>query len=252
MPFVVARPLAIPLTPPQAVPATAGTLRTPASGTPVATVVLAHGAGSRTGTRQASFGCASLRRALAARGCAVLTFAFGYRAAGRRRREAARLRSTALRFVGRDAIPAVRAAVPAGGQRPLVLGGRSLGGRTASLLAAEEGVAAALVLLAYPLRSHRAGAPPRTAHWPALRVPLLFVSGDRDRLCARPELDQARAAHLSAPSDLVVIDDGNPPGFIRLRFASSGRRAVLDELATPVADWVAARSAAGVACAAAP
>lgn len=59
------------------------------------------------------------------------------------------------------------------------IGGHSFGGRMASMLAAEQAVAA-LVLLSYPL--HRPGHPEelRTSHWPRIECPVLFLSGDRD------------------------------------------------------------------------
>ncbi|MGH2464403.1 MAG: alpha/beta family hydrolase, partial [Candidatus Limnocylindrales bacterium] len=63
------------------------------------------------------------------------------------------------------------------------LGGRSFGGRVASLVAAERpGDVRALVCFSYPL--HRPGAPEtwdaRTAHWPAIRCPVLLLSGESD------------------------------------------------------------------------
>jgi predicted alpha/beta-hydrolase family hydrolase len=59
------------------------------------------------------------------------------------------------------------------------IGGHSFGGRMASMLAAEQPVAA-LVLLSYPL--HRPGHPEglRTAHWPRIACPVLLLSGERD------------------------------------------------------------------------
>lgn len=69
------------------------------------------------------------------------------------------------------------------GPQPLVIGGRSMGGRAASMLAAEEFDAAGLLLLAYPL--HPAGRPEqlRAAHLPAIRMPTLCINGTRDALC---------------------------------------------------------------------
>lgn len=73
----------------------------------------------------------------------------------------------------------------------LIVAGQSYGGRVASLLTAEEaGACAGLVCFSYPL--HRPGSPewePRSAHWPAIEVPVLFISGAADPF-ARPELLQ--------------------------------------------------------------
>ncbi len=95
-----------------------------------------------------------------------------------------------------DAVPALHAAVPASADA--VVGGHSYGGRVASLAAAEPGAPyAALILLSYPL--HRPGGPEtwaaRTAHWPAIRCPVLLLSGESDPL-ARLELLRTAVAQL--------------------------------------------------------
>jgi predicted alpha/beta-hydrolase family hydrolase len=63
-----------------------------------------------------------------------------------------------------------------------IVSGQSYGGRVASLLAAEDaGACAGLICFSYPL--HRPGVPEwdaRSAHWPAVRVPVLFLSGESD------------------------------------------------------------------------
>lgn len=76
----------------------------------------------------------------------------------------------------------------------LVLGGRSMGGRMCSLAVAEGLPAAGLVLISYPL--HPPGKPEnlRTAHFPLLDLPCLFVSGERDAFGTRAEFDE----HLGA------------------------------------------------------
>jgi len=78
-----------------------------------------------------------------------------------------------------DAVRAFHAVVPRTAET--VVGGQSYGGRVASLAAAEAGAPyAALVLLSYPL--HRPGHPGelRTDHWPAIRCPVLLISGEAD------------------------------------------------------------------------
>lgn len=87
-----------------------------------------------------------------------------------------------------EAVPAWRAAVPDG--PGIVVGGHSYGGRVASLAAAEPDTGyAAAVLFSYPL--HPPGRPERTeariAHWPAIRCPVLLLSGESDPF-ARIEL----------------------------------------------------------------
>jgi hypothetical protein len=74
---------------------------------------------------------------------------------------------------------AVLAAAAAPHLPGVVVGGHSYGGRVASMLAAEEGVAG-LVLLSYPL--HRPGHPEdlRVEHWPRITCPVLLLSGESD------------------------------------------------------------------------
>jgi len=91
-----------------------------------------------------------------------------------------------------DAVPAFHAVVPAAPD--VVPGGQSYGGRVASLAAAEDGAPyAGLVLFSYPL--HPPGKPERTAariaHWPAIRCPVLLLSGESDPFA---QLDLLRAA----------------------------------------------------------
>jgi len=80
------------------------------------------------------------------------------------------------------AVPAYRAALEAE-PAPTAIGGHSFGGRVASLLAAEPATPPpALVLLSYPLHApgrHEAW-DARTGHWPAIRCPVLLLSGEAD------------------------------------------------------------------------
>jgi predicted alpha/beta-hydrolase family hydrolase len=77
----------------------------------------------------------------------------------------------------RDAAAELRAVA----KSRIVIGGHSYGGRQASMLSAEdESVADALLLLSYPLHPPRAKEQLRTAHFPQVRVPALFVHGTRD------------------------------------------------------------------------
>jgi len=80
-----------------------------------------------------------------------------------------------------EALPAFHLAVPSA--LNVVVGGHSYGGRVASLAAADPGAPfAALILFSYPL--HPPGRPERTegriAHWPAIRCPVLLLSGESD------------------------------------------------------------------------
>jgi predicted alpha/beta-hydrolase family hydrolase len=78
-------------------------------------------------------------------------------------------------------------------QRKLLIGGRSMGGRAASMLAADGFRCDGLLLLAYPL--HPAGKPERLrdAHLPAIHVPVLCFNGTKDALCTRELMEKAIA-----------------------------------------------------------
>jgi uncharacterized protein len=89
--------------------------------------------------------------------------------------------------------------------RRVAIGGRSFGGRMCSMAAAEGFDVAALVLVSYPL--HPPGRPERlrTAHFPDLRLPCLFVSGRRDAFASPAELEQETAA-IPGPVTVVFVD----------------------------------------------
>ena len=95
-----------------------------------------------------------------------------------------------------DVVPTFRTIVPdapARGQPPITVGGQSYGGRVATLAAAADGTDyAGIVCFSYPL--HPPGKPeqagPRTSHWPAIRCPVLLLSGESDPF-ARIELLRA-------------------------------------------------------------
>lgn len=90
-------------------------------------------------------------------------------------------------------------------RRRRFVGGHSYGGRQASMLLAESPARAdGLLLLSYPL--HPPGRPerPRIAHLPQIRVPTLFVHGERDPFGTIAEIDAARAS-IAAATALVTV-----------------------------------------------
>jgi uncharacterized protein len=88
----------------------------------------------------------------------------------------------------------------------VILGGHSYGGRQASMLLAETpGVADMLLLLSYPLHPPRKPLQLRTAHFPDIQTPALFVSGARDPFGSIDELREAIAA-IPACHRLVEIE----------------------------------------------
>ncbi len=139
-------------------------------GRQIATLVLAHGAGAGMDTPFMN----AMAEGLAAGGIRVVRFEFPYML--RRRRLGKRLppdRPTVLIEAWKEVIRQL------GGGRGLFIGGKSMGGRIASMVAEEEGVRG-LVCLGYPF--HPPGSPLklRTAHLEILKTPALIVQGERD------------------------------------------------------------------------
>jgi predicted alpha/beta-hydrolase family hydrolase len=77
-------------------------------------------------------------------------------------------------------VAAVEAATARTGGRPVFAGGKSYGGRMASMAAAEGMPAAGLVFLGYPLHAPGRSDQPRDEHLYGLRIPMLFLHGTRD------------------------------------------------------------------------
>lgn len=156
------------------VPATEWGLWDRPGGAVQATLILAHGAGAPMDSEFMK----QMAQLLAHRGVAVLRFEFPYmaqrRVDGRRRPPNPQ---AVLLDSWRDCYRQVRAQVSG----PLAIGGKSMGGRMASLLA-DELQADALVCLGYPF--HPPGKPekPRVAHLAALQTPTLILQGERDAL----------------------------------------------------------------------
>jgi hypothetical protein len=191
------------------------------------TVVLGHSAGSALDERVV----ATVAAGLAAHGVTASTFNFPYRQAGRRPPD----RADRLQRAFNDVAEAVRSRH---GLTRTVLGGRSMGGRIASLLAA-DGHGDGVVALGYPL-CPRGGDPDprRTAHWSRISTPVLFVHGDRDRLCPVAALDAARREHLSNTTHSAHVVAGADHGFA-VRVRDGRTRADVDaEVVTVVDLWL--------------
>jgi uncharacterized protein len=143
-----------------------------------AAIVVAHGAGAG----QTSPFMVRTAQGLAARGIHAATFDFDYMAQRKRVPD----RPAILEARWRDAIDAARNRFDG---LPLFIGGKSMGGRIASQVAA-QGVTsvAGLVFLGYPL--HPPGRPEqrRDAHLPRITAPMLFVQGSRDAFGTADEI----------------------------------------------------------------
>jgi predicted alpha/beta-hydrolase family hydrolase len=146
-----------------------------AASKPFARVILAPGAGA--GRKHAWM--IAYAKGLAARGLETITFDFAYMAAGRKRPDpAGKLEDRWIEVAEEFASPL-----------PLIIGGKSMGGRIASQVVARGAVSPrALVFFGYPLHPPDRPEVRRDAHLPAIRVPMLFVQGSRDDFGGEDEL----------------------------------------------------------------
>lgn len=164
-----------------------------------ATLLLAHGAGAPMD----SAALTALAAALAAQDLRVARFEFAYMAARRSGTRKPPPRAETL-------IPEYRAAVAAlAAPGPLLIGGKSMGGRVASLLADElhaAGTVAGLVCFGYPF--HPPGKPEalRTAHLEHIATPALVCQGTRDPFGQRAEVE---GYTLSPAIELLWLEDGD-------------------------------------------
>lgn len=157
------------------------------------TLVLGHGAGAAMD----SAGMNDLADALASRGIRTARFEFGYMAG--RRQGVRRPPPRADTLVGE-----YLAAVEAVGGRPFI-GGRSMGGRVATMVADELG-APGLVCFGYPFHPPAKPEQLRTAHLERLQTPLLIVQGTRDEF-GTP--DEVAAYRLSPAVEVHWVDGAN-------------------------------------------
>ena len=201
-------------------------LRVYSSDSPLAAMVVAHGAGAG----QTSPFLVQTARGLAERRLSTATFDFGYMAARRRVPDSAPV----LEARWREAIDRAVTTFPG---LPLFIGGKSMGGRIASQVAAQgyPGLAG-LVFFGYPL--HPPGKPQqrRDAHLPRIGEPMLFVQGTRDPFGTADEMRELLPRLPRAT--LHVVEGGDHSFKIGGRGAPSPQ-IVLAGILTVVVEWIA-------------
>jgi len=191
------------------------------------TVVLGHGAGAN----QMSAFMRLVAVGLAFRGLDVLTFNFLYTEQGRRLPDPkARLESCYAEVIG-----------TALNQRKLkknrlVIGGKSMGGRIASQVAAADGEGiAGLVFLGYPL--HPPGRPDklRAEHLKDIHPAMLFVQGARDAFGTEAEI-RAVIKNLHLPATLYAVEGGDHSFKVPKRLGVS-QETIYEEIMDKVVEW---------------
>ena len=194
------------------------------------TILLAHGAGAPMDSASMTAATKSLAEA----GFRVARFEFGYMA-GRRtgeRRPPPRADKVMPEYA--------QAITDLGAKGPLFIGGRSMGGRVASMVADGEfakGRVKGVLCLGYPF--HPPGRPEqlRTAHLEAIKCPVLIVQGTRDEFGV---LDEVSTYPLSKAVRVLWLEDGDHD--LRPRKAISGFTVAqhLKTMADTVTEWTKA------------
>lgn len=164
----------------------------------VPNLLLTHGAGGNL----SSPGLKAFSSALAGKGHLCVRANLPYRQAGRKSPPSAEKSVPGFR----RAFDEVRAEL--GPDSVWVAGGRSYGGRVASMAAAEGLDTAGLIFFPYPL--HRPGDPdrPRIDHWRRISVPCLFIQGTKDPFCDVAVLEKSMPV-LGAESMLLLVEGGD-------------------------------------------
>jgi predicted alpha/beta-hydrolase family hydrolase len=186
-------------------------------------ILMAHGAG----TNHDHSSIQSIVGGLHAEGRSVATFNYPYTERGSRRPD----RAPKLLECHGQVLAWAKGVVGS----PIVMAGRSMGGRMATMLAAAGADCAGIILFSYPL--HPAGKPEklRVEHLPDVKVPMLFISGTRDPLCDLALLDE----HVRPLPNATIrlIGDGDHSMKVRLK---SGRNsdAAHSEVMKIANDWL--------------
>ena len=197
--------------------------------------VCAHGAGGNMNDR----GIVQTASTLRSRGLGVVRFNFLYREKKSGRPDPMpRLKECITAVVSR-----VRDEIE---PTTLIIGGRSMGGRAASMLAADGFACDGLLLLAYPL--HPPGKPDqlRDAHLPAIKVPVICFNGTRDPFCT-PALMEEVLKRVKTEWEMHWVE-GADHSFHVLKSSGRTDAEVLDGIGNAIEQWVSrltARSSCG-------
>jgi hypothetical protein len=192
------------------------------------TILLAHGAGAPMDSASMT----ATAQALSTAGFRVARFEFGYMAA---RRTGERKPPPKAEKVMPEYVAAIDDLGPTNG--PLIIGGKSMGGRVASMVADAEFAAkrvAGLLCLGYPFHPPGRPAQLRTAHLLELKTPTLICQGTRDEFGTRYEVGDYG---LSDEIEVFWLEDGDHD--LKPRKAISGFTTAqhLQSVADKVTDW---------------
>jgi predicted alpha/beta-hydrolase family hydrolase len=195
-------------------------------------LIIAHGAGN---DMQSRFICA-LHEGIAEHGILTIKFNFPYMEQGRKAPDRPAVLEAAWQAVIDAVLEKARLA-----PEKLILSGKSMGGRYASMVAAQRPGFGGVILYGYPLHAAGKTGKLRTEHLPAISAPMLFFQGTRDALC---DLDKLQAVLKTLPvyPDLHIIEGGDHSFKVLKRF-NRNEQAVMDEVITTSAAWIQRRRA---------
>ena len=191
------------------------------------TILLAHGAGAPMDSASMT----ATAKALAAAGFRVARFEFAYMAA---RRYGHRKPPPRAETVNPEYLAAVEGL---GAKGPLIIGGKSMGGRVASMVADElhaAGKIAGLLCLGYPFHPPAKPEQLRTKHLAGLKTPTLICQGTRDEFGTREEV---AGYTLSDRIEILWLEDGDHDLKPRKSVSGFSTADHLKTLADTVADW---------------
>ena len=187
--------------------------------------MLAHGAGASLDSDFMEF----FARELSSKERAVARFNFFYMEQGRKTPGSAKASEQTFKEVV-DHLKGMLS--PA----QVFIGGKSYGGRMASHIAAQGFHVDGLVFLGYPLHAPGRADRMRDEHLYSIECPMLFVEGTRDPFCPLDTLRQV-IARVAAPTELVVVDDGDHSLKVRKSSGSSTSEA-WSKAAADISGWI--------------
>lgn len=194
-----------------------------------ASVLLTHGAGGDSRSK----GLTAMAESLASRGHLVVRFDLPFKAEGRKAPPKAERSVDAYREVFEEARSL-------GSGSDWAVGGKSYGGRVASLAVAGGMEASGLLFYGYPLHAPGRSAQPRVDHFGDIAVPCLFLQGTHDTLC---DLDVLRShlGRLAGQATLEVVDGGDHSLKVSAKRSQTGPRdeaQTLTDLAPKISSWL--------------
>jgi predicted alpha/beta-hydrolase family hydrolase len=206
------------------------TVSTPAGEIPISAdnahetvVILAHGAGSHMEHKTMLWLADLVRQA----GAGVARFNFAYRAKGKSMPD----RMPVLMETYRAVIESVRNQLF---PKRLIIGGHSMGGRVASMLAAEGDPMDGLLLFGYPLHPPGRFDKLRDAHLPAIKCPVLQFSGSRDEFCQKDLMEKVPVGD----SYKIVWVEGADHSYSISKASANTKKNAESQIVERVTEWL--------------